>query len=201
MIDYDIIFEPLTTPQVNVPISLVSQLYAEDGDNHYHQRTYTWTVIEPNGDRGEAVTDSLYIPQTDSQGKIIELTIDYLRDGHSLVSRVLYSEPVQTAVSIPVATMFNTLNASLEPNALAAGMSVILNKKDRKSLDVLTDATTSYQWQRGGVGRQWSDIEQATSVDYMTTIDDVDSQLRLAITIADDNDTHVVYSGVSNCNR
>ncbi|NIY90605.1 hypothetical protein, partial [Vibrio campbellii] len=120
--DYDIVFDPLTTPQEGIPLRVVSTLQSSGTDISFDARVVTWTLIAPDGSQGTPLVADTVTPTALDVGSYYEVTVAYERSGSVLVSDTFFSAPVIAApTSTDLTDLAGVLNLALTPNGVSVG--------------------------------------------------------------------------------
>ncbi|WP_305843141.1 hypothetical protein [Photobacterium leiognathi] len=76
--DYDIVYDALEIPQVDVLLTVTSKLLLNGSDTRFDARTVSWVSIAPDGTRGSPRSCSSIMPSDADEGSRYEVTLTYL---------------------------------------------------------------------------------------------------------------------------
>ncbi|KAB2822897.1 hypothetical protein, partial [Aliivibrio finisterrensis] len=68
VVDYDIVYEPLRTPQVSVNYAITSELRSNQATTSYASRRHAWSRVASDGSLTALSTQAMYTPVTDDIG-------------------------------------------------------------------------------------------------------------------------------------
>ncbi len=200
--DLDMTYTFKSDPIQDIPLLIYSEMKNADNSTQY----FTHREIDWYSADGEALTNTrtalatnslTYAPNNTALNTPLLAHIKYY-DTNNLLSEYWVETPnvyFQDTTNDLTNVCNQLTDLSLFPNEPSVNATIVLNMQDRAFLRDPTNVTVDYQWQSGDESNGFTDIGGATSDSYQITQNEVNTQLRLKITLTDlNNDAIDIYT-------